>query len=43
MLNESFPSAIFSSLNAAMQPKALKTVLFIVEINRPSDYFHFIF
>ena len=36
-------SAIFSSLNAAMQPKALKTVLFIVEINRPSDYFHFIF
>ena len=24
MLNESFPSAIFSSLNAAMQPKALK-------------------
>lgn len=43
MLNESFPLAIFSSLDAAMQPKALKAVLFIVETNRPSDYFHFIF
>lgn len=43
MLNESFPSAIHSSLNAAMQLKAFKVILFIVEINRPSDYFHFIF
>lgn len=43
MLNESFPSAIFSSLNAAMQPKALKTVLFIVGNQSTSDYFHFYF
>lgn len=37
MLNASLSSATLGSLNAAMQPKALKAILFIVEINQPSD------
>lgn len=33
MLNKS-PSSVFSSLGAAMQPKALNAVLFITETNQ---------